>query len=1559
MMSWGSGAAFHEYWENLMIPLSFAQRRLWFLHQFEGPSAAYNIPLIVNLSGALDVAALRSAVRDVVDRHESLRTVIGQDESGDSYQRVLPVSDVPLELPVVSVAPDGMEAALTELARHPFDLSAETPLRVSLLRSAADEHVLALVLHHIAGDGWSTRPLIRDLSEAYSARCSGLAPGWDPLPVQYSDYALWQRELLGDENDPESVTAKQLEFWREELADLPQPMALPTDRPRPASASNRGETVWFSIDGVLLEAVEELARKEGVTRSMVMQTALVVLLHQLGAGDDIAIGAPTAGRTDEALSELVGFFVNTWVLRVRVPAQDTFADLLQQVRRRALAAYANQDAPFELLVELLNPERSTAHHPLFQVMFAWHDIEMPVLDFPGLRGRIDMAQTDTAKFDLDFSLAEVEQLPGTSQRGVQAKIEYATDIFDRSTVEAIGARFVGVLRDVVGDPAAVVGRLGVLLPGEWDRLAEWGRVGSSSPVGDSVTVDRLFAERVASGPDDVAVVSGTVELSYAELDEVSNRWARLLAGRGVGPESIVGVMLPRSVELVSVLLGVLKAGGAYLPIDAEYPAERIGFMLDDTEAVLVVTAEEFHGAVSGFEIPVVSVDDPAVRDVIAAFPGTALTDADRVGRSDPSTVAYVIYTSGSTGVPKGVTVSQAAVIDLASDPVYASGAHRRVLVHSPMVFDASTYELWVPLLGGGTAVLAPPGRVDPVVIGDVLVAQRVSALFLTTRLFELLVGESPDVFDGVDEVWVGGEEIPVETLSRALETVAATITNGYGPTEATTFAVTRPFAADAEFTGAGPVPIGAPLAGMSAVVLDEGLLPVPPGVTGELYLSGAGVARGYLRRPGLTAARFVANPFDSSGSRLYRTGDLVRWNASGELVYLGRVDDQVKIRGFRIEPGEIESVLSSHPAVAQAAVVVRGRSGGDRSDRQLVAYVVAAEGGSLDDPAELRRFVAARLPEYMVPAAVMVLDRFPLTVNGKLDRRALPEPELTQGQYREPRTEQEKLLAGVFAEVLGLDQVGIDDNFFELGGDSIVSMQVVSRAKALGVSITPRQLFEHRTIAGVFDRRQTSARDDDRSAADGPDVRRTEPIPLLPAARSLLEHGSHPQFAQWLTFELPARTDEAVFRATIAAVVDRHELLRSRLVRNDREGKLGLSPLGADDVPLDRLIHRVAGRREDAWRVELTSALERLDPENGVMAQFVWFTATDDEPDPGTDRLLVIAHHLLIDGASWQILTEDLGTVSAQVARGVVPSSAPSGTSMRRWASALEADALSTSRTDELPRWIEILSGPDPLFGSHRPDPDKDLCGDESTVEVQLPVPVTRAVSKTVPKALGSGLTDGLLAALVLAVSRFRQAHGDRSDSLLVQLTGHGREEELVAGADLSQTVGWFAKAYPARVDLAGIDLDQALAGGPSAGEVVKAVGRQLREVPGGGIGYGLLRYFNDDAAAELKKFAGPQFGFNYMGRFAAGSQSDQDSGGSWLAVPGSLGAQRDPAMPVPLAVDVNAFIVESGDGPVLKGLFTFHENVVERSVVDELIQLWVDGLTMLAQYASRVASTS
>ncbi len=1503
------------------------------MHQFEGASTTYNIPLTVTLSGQLDVAALQYAVRDVVDRHESLRTMIVQDERGDSVQRVCPLSELPSALlPVVEVASDGVAAALADVVGHRFDLSTKIPLRAALLRRSSTEHVLVVVLHHIAGDGWSMRPLIRDLSMAYAARCTGREPAWEPLPVQYSDYTLWQRELLGDEGDPNSVIATQLEYWRAELADLPQPMRLPTDRPRPAVATRRGEVVRFTIDGQLLDAVEGLARREHVTVSMVMQTALVVLLSHLGAGADIAVGSPIAGRTDEALTELVGFFVNTWVLRVAVSPEDAFVEVLQRVRDKALAAYANQDAPFERLVELLNPARSVAHHPLFQVMFAWHNNELPVLDLPGVRGAIDLAETGTAKFDLDFSLVEVEQLPGASRRGVRASVEYATDLFDRGTVEAIAARFNEVLREAVADPAKAVGRVNVLLPAEWDQLAGWGRAGTALTRRPEATLDRLFAEQVRRSPDAVAVSCGATKLTYRELDARASRLAGVLVRWGVGAEDVVAVALPRSTDLVVALLAVLKAGGACLPVDTYYASARLEGILREAGPALVIADRELP--VSGQ--PCLLIEDAELSAADTCEP--IAVDVH------PDNLAYLIHTSGSTGTPKGVALTHAGIVSLfdgiASSHRYG-GDDVWALCHS-VAFDFAIWEMFGALLHGGELVVIPwPVVLDPIQLWKQVVEARVTVLSQTPSAFYELarsVDEAVIRDSAVREIVFGGEALDPGRFGGWTPASGIRMVNGYGPTETSIFVSWHRL--DGR-ESASSMPIGVPLGNGRVYVLGPGLVPVPVGVVGELYVGGAGVARGYRGRGGVTASRFVADPFGPSGSRMYRTGDLVRWGSDGLLRYVGRVDSQVKIRGFRIEPGEVESVLLSHFAVAQAAVVAWHREG---SDPQLVAYVVAAEGGSVD-VAELRRFVAGRLPEYMVPGAVMVLDRLPLNANGKLDRRALPEPEFTQARFRAAGTAEEQVLAEVFAEVLGVERVGVDDNFFDLGGDSIASMRVVSRAKALGVTVSPRQLFEHRNIASLVEARASSTPLDPPGTPAEPTDDPTGPIPLLPVARSMFDSGSHPRFAQWLTFELPARTDERTLRHTIDAVVARHELLRSRLVSDGPAAQRGLLPVGADAVPLDQLINRAAGPWEDVRAGELASALGRLAPEDGVMVQFVWFTTEDSEPD----RVLVVAHHLVIDSVSWRILAEDFATVSAQVSPGVAAASTPSGRSMRLWAAALRADAHSASRAGELPMWIETLTGPDPLFGPRRRDPRTDFCRDTVELEVQLSAPVTEAVVTTLPKVLAGGPADGLLAALVLATARLRRAHGVAAESLLVQLSGHGRDQGPATGVDVSRTVGWLAKAYPARLDLAGIDLTEAL-------EVVKAVGRQLRAVPDGGIGYGLLRYFNEETAVDLKKFHGPQVGFNYLGRFVAGARSGRARGGSWIALTESLAGQRDPDMPIPLALDINALVVDTRGGPVLNASFGFHPKVIPHDVVSELMEMWNIEVAMLARSVSRTA---
>ncbi|WP_248959191.1 non-ribosomal peptide synthetase [Sphaerisporangium perillae] len=986
------------------IPLSYSQQRLWFMSRLEGPSATYNIPGALRLRGPLDVAALRRALHDLVGRHESLRTVF-PDHEGEAGQRVLPPGQAEVTLERVDLAPGELDDALRAACAHAIDLSRELPIRATLFGLGPDDHCLLILLHHIAGDGWSMGPLARDLSTAYAARVAGRPPGWRPLPVQYADYTLWQRG-----------SDLPLGYWLSALEGLPERLELPTDRTRPAKAGYRGDQVPIDWGADLRDGVAALARQTGTTVFMVVQAALAALLTRLGAGTDIPIGTPEAGRADEALDDLIGFFVNTLVLRTDTSGDPDFRTLLDRVREADLSAYAHAGVPFERLVEAINPPRSLSHHPLFQVMLAMQDDGGDGGDTPELAGLSVSGQdlrTDVAKFDLAFSV-------NADLRGV---LEYATDLFDRETAERLVDRLACVLRSAVADPGAPLSTLEVLPAQERARLlSDWGDGG---PFEQEATFPELFEEQARRTPESPALSFGDDRLSYAELNARANRLAHLLIARGAGPERIVALKLPRSAELVVAVLAVMKAGAAYLPVDPDYPAERIAGMLEDAAPALVLSTPLPDSAAQPCHDPV---------------------DAERIAPLEPSSPAYVIYTSGSTGRPKGVVVTHRGFAALRENQAraYPAGPGDRVLQYVSPSFDVSVAELCLGLLTG--ACLAGPGDG---LTGEELAArlrsERVSHAFLPPAV---LAGLPPDV-PALRTVITGGETLSAE--ARATWSRGRRLINEYGPSEVTVAATVS-----APLSGPEHPPIGRPVPGARVYVLDSGLRPVAPGVVGELYVAGAGLARGYLGRPSLTAERFVADPFN--GGRMYRTGDAVRWRADGQLEFVGRVDDQVKVRGFRVELGEIEAVLTRHPQVDQAAVIVREDRPGDR---RIVAYVVTAE-----LPVGLREFLADLLPGHMVPSAFVRLDALPLSPNGKVDRRTLPAPVYGSGPGRAPRGPREEVVCGLFAEVLGVAEVGVEDNFFELGGHSLLATQLVSRIRSvLGADLRVSDVFEGPTPA--------------------------------------------------------------------------------------------------------------------------------------------------------------------------------------------------------------------------------------------------------------------------------------------------------------------------------------------------------------------------------------------------------------------------------------------------------------------------------------------------------------
>ncbi|WP_405738349.1 amino acid adenylation domain-containing protein [Streptomyces sp. NBC_01525] len=1034
------------------VPLSFAQQRLWFMHRLEGPSATYNIPMPLRLTGPLDRAALAAALSDLTARHESLRTVFPEAD-GVPYQHILDPEQARPQFESVESCNGTSARQLLDASRYAFDLTQEIPLRATLLRISEREHILLLLVHHIAGDGGSVAPLLRDLAEAYTARHADSAPAWTPLPVQYADYTLWQRQLLGSEDDQESLLAEQLAFWRKTLSGAPEQLVLPADRLRPAVPDHRGGTVEFALDAVTHQHLAELAKAADCTLFMVVQAGLATLLTRLGAGQDIPLGTAVAGRTDQALEDLAGFFVNTLVLRTDTSNDPTFRDLLRRVRETDLAAYAHQDVPFERLVEAVNPVRTAASHPLFQVMLTFQNNARPRLELPDVTVGFEGFGVGVAKFDLSFSIAETNG-PDGRPAGLRGVIEYAEELFDPGTVRTLAERFARLLASAAVEPARPLSRLDLLSDAERRAVSDaWqGPPGSEAPA----TLPELFRRQVDRTPHAPAVEAADATLTYAELDARANRLAHHLIARGAGPERLVALALPRSAALVTAVLAVSKAGAAYLPLDPDYPRRRLDLTLADAAPDCVLTTAEFAGRLSAGEAAVVLLDDPATA--------AALEDGDGIAPAPallPDHPAYVIYTSGSTGTPKGVVVPHSGLAGLAANhrSVHGAGEGSRVLQFVSPGFDVSVSELCMALLTGGCLVVA-----DQVPVGGELAAflaeRRITHAHIPPAVLDSVPAAAlPDL----GTLITGGEACTPQLIDRWA--TGRRMVNGYGPTEMTvevTCAVNDP-------EEDGPASIGRPHRDVRVHVLDDRLQPVPPGVPGELYLSGPGIARGYLHRPGATAASFVADPFGGPGSRMYRSGDLGRWREDGRLDFLGRVDDQVKLRGFRIEPGEIEAVLGRRAGVARAAVTVREDRPGDR---RLVAYVMPEDPDGADlDAARLRADLAEELPAYMVPSAVVLLDALPLTPNGKLDHRALPAPEAGRGGGQGPRSAHEEVLCRLFAEVLGAERVGIDDNFFESGGHSLLASQLAGRiGRALGVEVPLRAVFEAPTPAMLLRR---------------------------------------------------------------------------------------------------------------------------------------------------------------------------------------------------------------------------------------------------------------------------------------------------------------------------------------------------------------------------------------------------------------------------------------------------------------------------------------------------------
>ncbi|MFE5284655.1 amino acid adenylation domain-containing protein [Nocardia sp. NPDC056611] len=1204
-----------------LVPLSPAQQRMWFVNRFDPASPAYNVPVALRLTGHLDHAALRAALHDVLDRHETLRTVY-PDIDGVGMQHVLDAGEVPLDLEPIPVTPDALPTVVAETIGDGFDVTAAVPLRVRVFRidtSAGDvnDHVVVLVAHHIATDGFSMAPLTRDVAAAYATRAAGEVPTWAPLPVQYADYTLWQRDRLGDEEDARSSAARQVAYWSDTLAGVPDHLELPTDRPRPARASHQAAEHTARVDRTVSDAIDRYAREHRATPFMVVHAALAVLLARLGGTADVVVGTPVAGRGVRELDDLVGMFVNTLVLRTDVRPAEGFGALLDRVRDTDLAAFEHADVPFERLVEVLSPARSEARHPLVQLMLVFQNLPMPELRLPDLTvAPLELPQTNS-RFDLSLTVI------GDTD-GLELRCCYATDLFDAATMTDFTDRLVHLLGEITTESPRPVGDLDLLTPAEQDRLG-----GGRAPVTPPRTLAEIMADAVAANPDGIAVVCGDRSLTYRELDARADQVARRLAAAGARPETLVAVGIPRSIESVVAVWAVARTGAAFVPVDPAYPPDRIARIIDVSGVRLGLTVTDQRHRLPG-AVHWWCLDEPDADDNPPELAGIPRNTANP---------AYVIFTSGSTGAPKGVVVSHAGLANLAAAQRERDEITRdsRVLHVASPSFDASVVELLMAVGAAATLVVAPPTVFAGLELGELLSRERVSHIALTPSA---LATVDPAGLDDLRLIVTGGEPCPPE-LVTAWAAEGRGHFNDYGPTEATVWAV------GGAVRSGEPVTIGIPAPGVRALVLDERLRPVPDGVVGELYLAGIPLARGYFGRYDLTAARFVADPHGVPGERMYRTGDLVRRRA-GNLEYLGRTDTQVKLRGLRIELGDVEAAMTADPSVARAVAVVRD----DGHGGLLAAYVVAAPGA---EPvlAELKKAAAHRLPSYMVPTAVMVLPELPRTANGKLDLDALPAPRQEARAHLAPEGPVETAVAAAFAEVLGIDRVWRDDDFFALGGNSLIATQVVARVgAALDAAVPVRALFDAPTVAELAELVAAGAASDRPRPGPRP---RPARIPLSAAQQRMwflnqYDPGS-PLYNIPGAFDIDGALDVSALRAAIDDVVARHETLRT------------IYPAGPDGLPDQRILPPTPGSTPIA-ELDVTA--------DGIHAALITqlsrgFDITRETPlrvcvlhvGPERTVLAMAVHHIAADGWSMAPLARDVVYAFAARAAGVAPEWTP------------------------------------------------------------------------------------------------------------------------------------------------------------------------------------------------------------------------------------------------------------------------------------------------------------
>jgi amino acid adenylation domain-containing protein/non-ribosomal peptide synthase protein (TIGR01720 family) len=1430
------------------FPLTFSQQRLWFLEQLKPGSPDYNIPASVRISGNLDESILKKCLYELVMRHESLRMVIktvdGKPELDISSKIELPYRGVDIsDIKDSSKAPI-IEKIIRDEAQLSFNLSSGPLVRFLYLRVKEDFNIFVLVFHHIISDGWSANIFYKELASLYASFFRGDESSLQPLTYQYVDYAIWQRKILQGE-----YLEKGLTYWKQKLAGAPQLLELPADFPRPAIQSGQGDFISFEIDAETTQSIHRRCNEEGVTLFMYMLTVFGVLLNRYTNQDDISIGTPIANRDHEGIENVIGFFVNTLVIRADFEGDPSFSAVLCQVRKTAMDAYSHSTIPFEMVVDAIDPVRDLSFNPIFQVMFTLQEDSGPA--YQQLQSSLILEPLDIhggiSIFDLTLSLAK----SGDILRGA---IEYSADLFRPETISRMISHFMLLLNRFIKEPTVKISESSLLSTIDLDTIRDWNQ---TSKVFQDVCLHELFHQVALSSPDKVALKEAYSEkknLTYQELDRQSSALAEYLMQLGIGPNKIVGLCLERTENLYIGLLGILKSGAAYLPLDPAYPKDRLEHMILDSKASLIISQQNLFGFLSDFSVQVIDIE----QDWEKADKKSLLRSESLFSGLDPSNPAYIIYTSGSTGKPKGVLVSHRSVMNhnLAIQAAFKIAQEDRVLQFSTINFDAAVEEIFPTWFSGATVIIPPLSLIThgsllitAKDLTDIVNFEKITILDFSTAFWHewvLELGKSLEFPESVRLVAVGGEKARRDIYDRWSDIVKDSVVwlNTYGPTE--TAIVATIYHPDQTLASGQDIPIGKPIANLHAHILDRNRHIVPIGLPGELYLGGTGVAIGYLNQPDLNSSKFFTDVLYPE-ERMYKTGDKARWLADGNVEFMGRIDSQVKIRGFRIEINEIETHVLGCPHVKDV-VVIAVKKGGESSSRSqmLAAFVVPDHiAESLDG--DIRACLKTKVPDYMIPGVFRFIDQLPRLPNGKVDRKGLAELDLGLSEsgriYTAPKDEVEKTLAAIWQDVLGIPKIGMNDNFFELGGDSILSIQVVSRARKSGLKLQPRQLFEAQTIEKLADLVEV-----EQFAGMNNQKEVTGEILLTPIQQWFFDQNfiEYWHWNQAIMVEVKQKLDVNILRETLKLLLSHHDVLRSKF-RNDSGIWKGYIDTQDDNATLEIIdLSGITGAYLTSNLLQFVEDYQKsLDIENGPILRLVYFQCGK----LSSDRLFMVIHHLAVDGVSWRILLEDLQSLFDQLDRGLAPSLPMKSTSFQEWSEKLTLYAQKEDFPTEESYWQSISWEKIPSIPVDYPN-QINIQGDEGVIQVFIDESITGSLLRDLPARFGADLNDALICVLVRTLISWVG-----SSKIRIDLEGHGRED-IIENVDLSRTVGWFTSVYPVVFQQnRKIELKDALI----------ETKEQLRSIPHNGISYGIMRYLRsresrfDEGSSEIS--------YNYLGQ--------------------------------------------------------------------------------------------